>query len=336
MPPSGPFLLSFKYPTEVARDLWVATIEIWGGVAVGFQRGYLREAGKEPTSKPDAKRYLNSTGIYILRGKDPITDSTRIYIGKGSRVGVRLQNHALPENDWWTEAVAIVAKDDEWDSSQAGFLEAQLYDLAVKAKRCVLMNDNRPGGDDLTDHKRGVAEELFKSIERCLPALGYPEFIVLSEAKPSHKRGVSASRNASTPSSSSPASVATTSPPKPRKVVTKPSSQISAWEGPPEAEFRFAGKHYHAYGRGRPSGKFEVLPGSRAALSVSKKCPQSARKQRDRLKRSGVIEQRGDHLFFQGPAEFDSATGAAQAVAGFSINGKSAWRTRDEKRLGDL
>lgn len=334
MPPSSQLLLSFKYPTEVARDLWVATSEIWGVVAVGFQRGYLREAGREPTSRPDAKRYLNSTGIYILRGEASITGSTRIYVGKGSRVGARLQNHAHPENDWWTEAVAIVSRYDEWDSSQAGFLEARLYDLAVKARSCVLMNDNRPGGDDLTDHKGGVAEQLFKNVERCLPALSYPEFILPSEAKPSRKRGASLSRNATAPSSSLSASAATASSPKSRKATA--SAGTTTWEGPPEAEFRFAGKHYHAYGRRRPSGEFEVLPGSRAALSVSEKCPQSARDQRNRHMRSGAIEERDDHLFFRGAAEFGSASAAAQAVAGFSISGKIAWRTRDGRQLGDL
>ena len=334
MPPSSQFLLSFKYPTEVARDLWVATIEIWGGVAVGFQRDYLREAGKEPTSKSDAKRYLNSTGIYILRGKAPFTGSTRIYVGKGSRVGDRLQNHARPENDWWTEAVAIVAKDDEWDSSQAGFLEAQLYDLAVKAKRCVLMNDNRPGGDDLTDHKVGVAEELFKSIERCLPALGYPEFIVSGEAKPSRKRGASASRSANTPSSSSSASAATTSSPKSRKATA--SAGTTVWDCPPEAEFRMTYKSLSACARRDEKGGLIVLRNSEAMLQASDDCSAATlRRRRDLLDRE-QLKQIGERLVFQEDVRFEKPSPAAEVVRGRPTNGKTAWRTRDRRQLGDL
>ena len=334
MPPSSQFPLSFKYPTEVARDLWVARGDIWDGIAVGFQRDYLRKAAREPTSMPDAKRYLNSTGIYILRGKDPLTYSTRIYVGKGTRVGDRLQNHARPGNDWWTEAVAIISKHGEWDSSQASFIEAQLYDLAVKARHCVLMNDNRPGGDDLTDHKWGVAEEIFKGIERCLPALGYPEFIVSGEAKPSRKRGASASRSASTRSSSSSASVAPPVSPKSRKATA--SARTTAWDCPPEAEFRMTYKSLSACARRDEEGRLIVLRNSEAMLRASDDCSTATLRRRRDLIDRGQLKQVGERLVFQEDVRFEKPSPAAEVVRGRATNGNTAWRTRDGKRLGDL
>ena len=332
MPSNNPFQLSFEYPTGVARDLWVARSDSWVAVAVGFQRGHRQAAAKQPVGVPD--KFLDSTGVYILRGWDRSTNSTLCYVGQGDEVKVRLDEHRRNQ-DWWSEAVAIVSKSNDWDSSQVRFIEAQLFRYAAEAKRCVLMNGNTPQGDrKLKGAKEAVAKELLEGIEQRLPALGYPEFPYPESSKSRVKQVAATPLGGGGAKDDSQASPAT---PQPQvRTATKPSRQAPAWEGPLEAEFRFSGKDYHAYGRRRPSGKFEVLPGSRASLSVSEKCPESARRERDRYRQSGALEQRDDHLVFLQPAEFASATGAAQTVAGFSISGKIAWRTRDGRQLGGL
>ena len=332
MPSKNPFQLSFEYPTGVARDLWVARSDSWVAVAVGFQRDHRQAAAKQPVGVP--AKFLDSTGVYILRGWDKSTNSTLIYVGQGDEVKVRLDEHRRNQ-DWWSEAVAIVSKSNDWDSSQVRFIEAQLFRYATEAKRCVLMNGNTPQGDrKLKGAKEAVAKELLEGIEQRLPALGYPEF-PYPESSKSRVKQVAATPPEEDEAKAYPqASPAT---PQPQVgAAAKSSGQAPAWEGPSEAEFRFSGKDYHAYGRRRPSGKFEVLPGSRASLTVSEKCPESARRERDRHMQSGALEQRDDHLFFREAAEFGSASAAAQAVAGFSINGKIAWRARDRKPLGDL
>lgn len=335
MPSSSQFSLSFKYPTGVARDLWVATSDSWVGVAVGFQRDHLREALSEPTSMPGAKRYLYSTGIYILRGKDPITSSTLVYVGKGSRVGDRLQTHARPDNDWWTEAVAIVSENDKWDSSQAGFFEAQLYDLAIEARRCALKNGNQPQGDELTDHKKAVAENLFEGIIQRLPALGYPEFIVSGVTKTSRKRRVATSRNASAQPSTSLASAATASSPKTR--ATAASAESAMWDGPPEAEFRLKRKGLVAYARRGPGKKgLTVLRGSQAVAKAKQSCTLPARKKREEIWGQKATDNDGAPLLFHGDQEFRSASMATLVVVGAAAHASKEWKDKSDTPLRNL
>ena len=325
------FTLNIQYPTGSPADEWVAS-DATTSTSVRFIR-FSRERWKEAmdVKMPAGQPIGQMRGAYVIRGRDPLVLTVRLYIGHGD-LQQRIGSHDK-DKEFWSDGVAIVEKSDEWDVAHTGHLETRLIEAAEEAQKCVLTN-KQSGGTLLKGTARGDMDRVVKEVVVRLAALGYHEFIASGEAKSSRKRGASASRNANTPSSSSSASAATTSSPKSRKATA--SAGTTAWDCPPDAEFRMTYKSLSACARRDGKGGLIVLRNSEAMLQTSSDCSKATLKRRHDLIDSGQLKQTGERLVFQEDVRFEKPSPAAEVVRGRATNGKTAWRTRDGRQLGDL
>ena len=53
---------------------------------------------------------LDKTGIYILTGADPLSGSSRAYIGEAEVIRERLKQHKTKE--FWISAIVFISKDE--------------------------------------------------------------------------------------------------------------------------------------------------------------------------------------------------------------------------------
>jgi hypothetical protein len=91
--------------------------------------------------------------------------------------------------------------------------------------------------------------------------------------------------------------------------------------------------------KGRMSaGGFVVLAGSEAVVTLPASAVKSPYigKLRAQLLAAGKLVTSGDRLSFASDVEVGSPSTAAAIVAGNSMNGRAAWRTKDGKSLGEV
>lgn len=129
--------------------------KVWSAVAYKMPRVLV--------SKCSDVEGLKGGGVYFLFGEDEDGKPT-IYVGKASaRVsGIGMTQRILESHgksaktvcciDDWAYAVALTTKSDEFGATELGYLEYSFHQLAIQAKRCVVLNGNTP-------HKGAVPEE---------------------------------------------------------------------------------------------------------------------------------------------------------------------------------
>lgn len=325
------FALSTRYPTGSPADQWVASdpdaaMSVW---FVGFSRERWKEAMdiKVPAGQPIGKM----RGVYVLRGRDPLVSTVRLYIGHGD-LQRRIESHDK-ERDFWSDGVAIVEKADEWDMGHTGHLETRLIEAAKEAQRCVLTNKKAESAL-LKGAARGGTDKVVEKIVARLDALGYHEF-----------RPAQASRSGGSPSASSPRRSA----PRAARSANQRASASSAnqrtggsgEEWPSGAELRLERNGIVAYARrvgARRTGRqpLLVLRGSYASGQSSLRCPLRHVDKRREIWGDRAQSSSGQSLQFETDHEFGSPSEAASVILGQSANGKMEWRAKDGTPLGKI
>jgi hypothetical protein len=112
---------------------------------------------------------------------------------------------------------------------------------------------------------------------------------------------------------------------------------VEASHGPHGQTFTLTRKGCIAKGR-MSAGGFVILAGSEAqgAMTASGTKSPYIGKLRDQLIAAGKLVMSGDRLSFTADVEVGSPSTAAAIVAGNSMNGRVAWKTRDGKALADV
>ena len=313
------FTLSIRFPTGNPADIWVADAR--GVYFVGFSRDHWKEAMdvKVPAGQPIGKM----RGAYVIRGRDPLVSTVRLYIGHGD-LQQRIRSHDK-DKEFWSDGVAIVDKSDEWDVGHTGHLETRLIEAAEKAQRCVLTN-KQSGGTLLKGAARGDdMDRVVKEVVVRLDALGYHEF-----------RTAQAPQSGGSPSSSSARR------PAPRVARSTSQRADGSSEGwPPGAELRLDKNGIVAYSRrtgARRTGRqpLLVLRGSSASGRSSPRCPDRYVDKRKEIWGDRAQSSIGTSLQFETDHEFGSPSEAASTILGQSANGLMEWQTRDGTPLGQI
>lgn len=114
---------------------------------------------------------LKQTGVYFLFGKDE-NDRNVVYIGQagvrknGEGILNRLFEHNRnPKKDYWTEAIALTTSNDSLGPTEISYLEHQFYQLALKAKRYDVKNDNDPTPGNISEEKQSELDEFIDYAE---------------------------------------------------------------------------------------------------------------------------------------------------------------------------
>ena len=111
---------------------------------------------------------LERTGVYILwtPGQFPTA-----YVGEGDVLRQRLDDH-YRDKDFWNHGIVFTSKDESLNKAHVRYLEAGLYALAKKTKRCKLENKQVPATPSLSDADRADAELFLADMLLCLPVVG--------------------------------------------------------------------------------------------------------------------------------------------------------------------
>ena len=121
-------------------------------------------------------------GVYFLVGSDEKPSLPKIYIGEGDSVADRLYAHAN-HKDFWTHAVIFTSNDGNLNKAHVQYLESRLIDLAQKAKKSTLDNENNPTLPSLSKADIADCEGFLENILLCLPILGYPFFDMVDSSR---------------------------------------------------------------------------------------------------------------------------------------------------------
>lgn len=138
----------------------------WTGKAFKIPRSYLKKSEK--------RKELESTGVYLLIGKNPEELIDAVYIGEADGIYRRLKQHLGV--DFWTEVIVFVSKDDNLNKAHIKYLEHRLYKLAFEAGRYELKNSNTPTKSTISEADEAEMEEFLEKIKLLVNTLGYKIF----------------------------------------------------------------------------------------------------------------------------------------------------------------
>lgn len=138
----------------------------WSGKAYKIPRIKIKDC----TDRND----LNSTGVYLLFGKDD-EGKDLVYIGEAESILKRL-NQQLNAKDFWNEAIIFISKDENLNKAHIKYLENRLHDIAKSANRYRIDNFIIPTQSSISESDRAEMEEFIEYIKMLVNTLGHKVF----------------------------------------------------------------------------------------------------------------------------------------------------------------
>jgi hypothetical protein len=154
------------------------TVELsnWTGKAVSGPRSEFEKVLEREESQ--------GSGVYFLTGTDPETNKSAIYIGEAECVRDRVKSHL--SKDFWNNISFFVTKDENLTKAHIKYLEGRLIDIARKAERSIVMN-NQSSGARLPESDREDMEVFLEKMQQVLPVLGVETFLDKSSSTAPNK-----------------------------------------------------------------------------------------------------------------------------------------------------
>lgn len=127
---------------------------------------------------------VRRTGVYVLSGSSLDNPAQEmIYVGESDNVWERLAYHNRDASkEFWNRTVIITSKDENLTKSHVRYLESQLIQAAVDAKRVDLANGTNPEPTSLPEPDIADMDGFLEQIQMLLPVLGFNFATPLQEA----------------------------------------------------------------------------------------------------------------------------------------------------------
>ena len=135
--------------------------------AILFPRNKMKEVVK--------REGVHHTGIYFLFGYKEDGNTPLVYIGEGEECFKRIKNHNRSK-DFWTHAIVVTTKTNEWTKTDAKFLEHYCLEKAEKIGRYKTDNDTGSKQPSLSESRIYDLLDNFETLKGLLGTLGYPLF----------------------------------------------------------------------------------------------------------------------------------------------------------------
>lgn len=135
--------------------------------AILFPRNKLQEVSK--------REIVHFTGVYFLFGTTEDGAKPLVYIGEGEDCFNRIQSHNR-KKDFWTHAVIIATKTDEYTKTDGKYLEYYCLNKAQKVGRYKTDNDTGSKKPSLPESREYDLLDNFETAKILLATLGYPIF----------------------------------------------------------------------------------------------------------------------------------------------------------------
>lgn len=150
----------------------------WSGKAYKIPRIKIKECSD--------REDLNSTGVYLLFGKDD-EGRDQVYIGEAESILKRL-NQQLTSKDFWNETIVFISKDENLNKAHIKYLENRLHEIAKFANRYKVDNSIIPTQSAISESDRAEMEEYIEYIKMLVNTLGHKVFDEKREFKPKQKQ----------------------------------------------------------------------------------------------------------------------------------------------------
>lgn len=144
--------------------------------AILFPRSKMNEVSK--------REQVHFTGLYFLFGPSEEGGKPFVYIGEGEDCFRRIKSHNR-KKDFWTHAVVITTKTDEFTKTDGKFLEYYCLDKASSIGRYSIMNDTGSKKPSLSESRTYDLLDTFETLKLLISTLGYPVFEEKRKAKSS-------------------------------------------------------------------------------------------------------------------------------------------------------
>ena len=270
----------------------------------------------------DIVKHLKQVGIYFLLGQDITNHENVIYIGQSTEIIKRLKQHEYNKNekyhDDWNEIFVITTKDNSWGNTELHYLENYFTILAKDAKRFNVKNGNDPNRGNITEEKKSTLNTYVRNSCIVVGLLGYKVF------EPEDKKLINNQQISSNIETSTPIN-------KENVSLIKTEQTINKNKQDNNNIFYFKYKSLNAYARWIDN-KFVVLKGSEISQTFTDSAPIKRIKEQ-RQEYSDYIDS--NYILLQ-DISFNSASTAAEFVAGASLNGNDVWKTNDNKSPNDI
>ena len=258
------------------------TLANWTGVAYKIPRTEL--------DKCKERDDLKQSGVYFLFGKNEETGDSAVYIGQagarknGEGILNRLQEHKRnPEKDYWTEAIVFTTSNNSFGPTEISYLENRFCNLAIQAKRYVVKNGNDPTPGNITEEKESELEEFLDNAKIIMGTLGHKVFVPLATSTPA--------------------------PIVAEEDIADTSDELLYFD---HSGVKATGK--------RTSDGFVVLKGSQICSKLTKSCPDSTL--RNREKYASKVDE---NFVLIEDILFTSPSSAASYIGGASLSGNACW-----------
>jgi hypothetical protein len=163
---NDPFTLRIYVPSGDPEGVRIVDRMNWTG------RGYVvpRDRWAEIKARPD----LSRPGVYILTGYelDELgNDRPVAYIGQTDNLRTRIDGHDL-KKDFWETAMLFLSANDGLNRAHTTWLEWELIQRALNAKRCRLENRAEPNEPSLIESEKADTRAFLNEMLRLMPVMG--------------------------------------------------------------------------------------------------------------------------------------------------------------------
>ncbi len=278
------------------------------GIATGLRKveiinwtGIAYACSRSKIDKLKLRKEVKNAGVYLLIAEDEESPAGfQVYIGSSENV-IRRIKQQMDEKDFWDQVIAFTSKDENLTKGHVEYLESRLINMLDEANMVSLLNTAIPVKNHIPEPDTAAMEEYLDNLLLIMGTLGYPNI---------HRQ--------------------------------KTASIIASKSKLQDYTFNIHNiqRHANATMEIDDNGNYLVRSGAHISTEVSPSFDvmKGVKILRDRLIEQNKLELSPDGKYYilKEDTSFQSPSYAGGFVQGRKCNGRTEWKTENNKALVDI
>lgn len=288
--------ITLYLPDGTPSGLRIIELTNWSGIGFAFPRISI-----DRLKGRDECQEIETAGVYLLIGPG---ETPEVYVGESENLLKRIKEHYKDQKkDYWETAIAFASKDANLTKSHILYLESRLIHLIKDSNIVKLMNEQSAMKDALPRSFRDAMDEFLAYLLLLLDTLGYQNL---------HRK---VRREDSLEESA----------------ISSVTFCLKSQKKGVDAKMRID----------EANGDYFILAGSRITIEERpsfKSDYKAAFALKNQLIANKKLIKSDDGLSYilHEDVSFSSPSYSAGFVLGRTVNGRTAWKTEDDKTLADI